>query len=98
MVRPEVLRKRLERIDDAGSQFIAETDAGTVDSYADLPRVFAENGWIPDDLGERWIEMIGFRNVLVHDYLEIDRTIVYEVLQNRLDEIRALRSALAEFL
>ena len=137
MVRPEVIRKRIEKIDeyvsvleriqnysleefrneperygsaerflqlaiesinDAASHVIAETGAGSVDQYADLPEIFAREGWIDEERAEQWIAMIGFRNILVHDYLEIDRTIVYEVLQERLDEIRALQRALAEFL
>lgn len=42
--------------------------------------------------------MMGFRNVLVHEYADVDRRIVYGVLQHRLDEIAALRGALAQFL
>ena len=42
--------------------------------------------------------MIGFRNVLVHEYLDIDRGIVYDVLQNRLGDIEGLRRVFAQFL
>ena len=42
--------------------------------------------------------MIGFRNVLVHEYLDIDRMIVYDVLQNRLGDLEALRRVFARFL
>jgi len=31
--------------------------------------------------------MAGFRNILAHDYAEINYDIVYDVLQNRLSEI-----------
>jgi uncharacterized protein YutE (UPF0331/DUF86 family) len=37
-------------------------------------------------------------NVLVHDYLDIDRDIVYEAIQHRLDEIERLRSVFSQFL
>ncbi|MFB6279894.1 MAG: HepT-like ribonuclease domain-containing protein [Salinibacter sp.] len=42
--------------------------------------------------------MIGFRNALVHDYLDIDRDIVYDAVQYRLDEIERLRSVFSQFL
>jgi len=42
--------------------------------------------------------MIGFQNILVHEYLDVDRGVVYEVLQLRLEDLRALKQALAQFL
>ena len=42
--------------------------------------------------------MIGFRNVLVHEYLDIDRRIVYDILQTRLRDFEALRRVFAQFL
>ncbi|MFQ3682939.1 HepT-like ribonuclease domain-containing protein [Roseiflexus sp.] len=42
--------------------------------------------------------MIGFRNILVHDYLKIDRTIVFRVLQDNLGDLEALRRVFAQFL
>lgn len=42
--------------------------------------------------------MIGFRNTLVHEYIEIDRKIVYEVLQNDLEDLVASRKVFAAFL
>jgi uncharacterized protein YutE (UPF0331/DUF86 family) len=31
--------------------------------------------------------MIGFRNILVHEYLDLDRRIVYEALQHGLGDL-----------
>jgi uncharacterized protein YutE (UPF0331/DUF86 family) len=42
--------------------------------------------------------MIGFRNVLVREYLEIDRAILFDVLQSHLGDIKALRKVFAQFL
>lgn len=42
--------------------------------------------------------MIGFRNILVHNYLDVDRDIVFDILQNDLDDLRALRDVFAHFL
>ena len=42
--------------------------------------------------------MIGFRNTLVHEYIDIDRRIVYEVLQHRLEDMEALKRVFAQFL
>ena len=42
--------------------------------------------------------MIGVRNILVHEYLEIDRKVVYHVLHYQLDDIRALAGCFARLL
>jgi uncharacterized protein YutE (UPF0331/DUF86 family) len=42
--------------------------------------------------------MIGFRNVFVHDYLDVDRRLIYEVMQQRLGDIEALRPVFAALL
>jgi len=49
-------------------------------------------------LNKKWIRMIGFRNTLVHGYMDVDRTIVYEVLQNGLGDIEELKRVFARFL
>lgn len=57
-----------------------------------------EKKFISIDLREKWIQMVGFRNILVYDYLEVDRKIVYEVLQTRLGDIEELKQTFATFL
>jgi len=137
MVRPEVIRKRLNKLDecltvlqrlqrygrdeflsdperygsaerflhlaieallDMGNHVIADEGLGVVDWYSDVPRLFLEKELISSDLSEKWIRMIGFRNTLVHGYLDVDRAIVYEVLQNGLGDIEELKRVFARFL
>lgn len=137
MVRPEVIRKRLNKLDeylsilyklrkyslddfvsdpehygsaerflhlaieailDMGNHVIADSDLGIVNWYSDIPSILASKGYIDSDLEKKWLQMIGFRNTLVHDYLEIDRTIVYEILQRHLEDIEASKRIFAQFL
>jgi uncharacterized protein YutE (UPF0331/DUF86 family) len=137
MVRPEILRKRMNRLDeylkvlrqlqryereeflsepehygsaerflhlsieallDMGNHVIADENMGVVDWYSDVPKLFASKGFISSDLCEKWIRMIGFRNTLVHEYIDIDRAIVFEILQNGLEDIEQLKRVFAGFL
>ena len=61
-------------------------------------RLLHEAGYMSVEMRENWIRMIGFRNVLVHDYLDVDRGLVYEVMQQRLGDFEALRRVFAEML
>jgi uncharacterized protein YutE (UPF0331/DUF86 family) len=92
------LQLSIEAFIDMGSHVIAELNLGTFNAASDIPAILEAQGHIDAALKEKWIRMIGFRNVLVHDYLDIDLDIVYDVLQNRLDDLRALRKVFARFL
>ena len=69
-----------------------------IDSYSDIPNILSEKGIIEPEMREKWIRMIGFRNTLVHEYIEIDRHIVYQVLQEGLPDIETLTRVFAHFL
>ena len=92
------LQLAIEAINDMGNHVVADDGLGTVNWYSDIPAILAENGYIDAELKEQWISIIGFRNVLVHEYLDIDREIVYQVLHHRLDDLEALRRMFAQFL
>ncbi len=92
------LQLAIEAITDMGGHVIAELNLGVVNWYSDIPTILAEKGHIPADLQEKWIRMLGFRNILVHEYLDVDRRIVYEVLQERLEDIEAFKQVFVQFL
>jgi len=92
------LHLAIETTIDLGNHLIADQELGIVDQYSDVPRLLLQAGLIDEPLAKVWTRMIGFRNVLVHEYVEIDRGIVYHVLQHRLEDIEALRTAFARFL
>ena len=92
------LQLTIEALLDTGSHVIAGLELGTIETYSDVPRILADKGYISYDLSERWIKIIGFRNVLVHEYLDVDRKIVHDVLQHQLGDLRALAHALAQSL
>ena len=85
------LHLSIEAINDLGNHWIADENLGEVNWYSDVPRVLAENQLIDEPLTNVWIQMIGFRNVLVHEYTEIDHQIVYDVLQNHLVDLEAIK-------
>jgi uncharacterized protein YutE (UPF0331/DUF86 family) len=81
-----------------GSHIVADENLGTVEQSRDIPRRFLEHGRITESLEQRWIHMIGFRNILVHEYLAVDRAVVYDVVCHRLQDLAEIRRLFAEFL
>lgn len=92
------LQLAIETTTDIGNHIISSLGLGEVNWYSDIAGIIEEKGYISVELRERWIKMIGFRNILVHDYLEVDRKIVFDVLQNRLNDLEDLKKAFARFL
>ncbi len=92
------LQLAIEAINDMAAHLVADQDWGSFERSRDLVAVFHQRGLVDDALAERWRRMIGFRNLLVHEYLEIDRSRVYRVLQENLDDIAALSWVFARFL
>jgi len=49
--------------------------------------VLSEAGIIESKLSLRLMDMVGFRNVIAHDYTKLDYDVVYDVLHKRLVDI-----------
>ena len=92
------LQLAIETLTDLGNHIIADLNLGEVNWYSDIPSILSKKGYLGSSLEEKWIRMIGFRNTLVHDYVDIDRGIVYEVLKNGLSDIEAIKRIFADFL
>ncbi len=92
------LQMSLEATLDMGSHIIADESLGVVNQSRDIPRIFREKGFIGEELEQTWIRMIGFRNILVNEYLDVDREIVFDLITTQLDDIRAMGKIFARFL
>jgi uncharacterized protein YutE (UPF0331/DUF86 family) len=66
--------------------------------YAESIDHLAELSVLPRDFADRFRAIAGFRNVLVHGYLEVDVTIVHRVLTRQLDDFVAFARHVAVYL
>jgi len=56
--------------------------------------ILEEEGVIRQELAENLVNMVGFRNIVAHDYEKIDYDIMYDVLVNRLKDIKEFLRAI----
>ena len=56
-------------------------------SYTEIFYILKEEKFISSELTEKLAKMAGFRNIITHDYENLDFGIIYEVLKNRLIDI-----------
>ena len=55
-------------------------------------------GLMPPDLGRTMVEMTGFRNVLVHEYAEIDADVVFRILREHLEDFHRFETEALRWL
>jgi uncharacterized protein YutE (UPF0331/DUF86 family) len=69
-----------------------------VPDYATAVDRLAELGALPGDFARRFRGVAGFRNVLVHAYLELDPALVHGILNERLEDFRTFAAHVEKYL
>ncbi len=72
---------------DIGSHIISDEGWGIAGSLSEIFYILQEKGVIRGDLTEKMVSVVGFRNILIHEYDEISLNIVHDILQNHLIDI-----------
>ncbi|EKD57772.1 MAG: hypothetical protein ACD_57C00150G0004 [uncultured bacterium] len=58
----------------------------------------AQEDILPGDFADKMISMTGYRNVLVHGYLNVKKGITYDNIQNRLPDLAQFAQYIEKFL
>lgn len=72
---------------DVASHIVSDRRLGEPRTSRDLFALLERDGWIPEALASTLRNMVGFRNVLVHGYDDVDLAIVRDVLEHHLDDL-----------
>ncbi len=83
---------------DIGNHMISSEAYRQPNDSRDIFMVLYENRIVPEDLLPRLQDMASFRNLLVHDYAEIDPKQVFENWQNGIKDLEAFGKIIAELL
>lgn len=68
------------------------------ETYAECFVLLGEAGIVSEDLSQDLQRMARFRNMLVHVYWEVDYDLVYEALQEHLEDLQAFVRAVGALL
>lgn len=71
---------------DIASHIISDENWGLPSSLAGLFDILCEKKVISNNTKEIMRSMVGFRNLIVHEYAELDMKKVYDVFNNRLSD------------
>src|SRR5437870_13742482 len=67
------LQIAIQAVINIGNHVVADMDLGTPKDYKDIFRLLAANNIVSQTLAAKLDAMTGLRNVLLHDYLEVER-------------------------
>jgi len=87
----------IEASTDVAQHVCASEGWGPPRTNADAMRVLGRHGAIDESLGDQLARAVGFRNVLVHQYAEVDDDRVIAML-DRLGDLDAFAAAIASRL
>lgn len=71
---------------DIGNHILSIKKLGKAETYSDIFVKLSNKDLIDKHLKDQLIKMVKFRNLLGHLYMEIDNEIIYDILQNDLED------------
>lgn len=92
------LQVAIQAILDICNHIAADLGLEAPSEYRQVPEILAERKLLPTKLAKKISSMIGLRNILVHEYLKLDRRLVYKVLTEDLGDFAKFIKAVGKFL
>lgn len=92
------LQLAMEAVFDIGTHCISALKLPRPLAYGDILPALAEAGIISQETRDDLTNLAGFRNILVHDYMRLDRSRVHAFLATRLEGFRRFSTEVARLL
>ena len=92
------LQVAIEAAIDVGSDLLAKHSFRAAGGYREVFRLMGDAGILPRDFAARIAPMGGFRNVLVHVYLEVDSRKVYQIIQHDVDDLETFAQLVSAYI
>lgn len=88
----------VEMVINTAEHIVAGLKLGKPEYASDLFPLLAKEGIISEDLAKILIKAVGLRNILVHQYRDVDLKILTQSATNGLNDLRDFAKAIKDFL
>jgi uncharacterized protein YutE (UPF0331/DUF86 family) len=88
------IQRACEAALDMGQHLIRREKLGVPQSARDVFALLARGGWLDVTLADALKRMVGFRNIVVHDYQALQLPITVSIIEKHLDEFLQYSQAL----
>lgn len=82
------LQRACEAVLDLAMYVVSSRKIGMPQNKREAFKILEENKIIDNKMCKNMQNMVGFRNIAVHDYQEIDHEILIEVIENHLEDLQ----------
>ena len=83
---------------DIGNHILSNIKSKTPEEYRDIFIFMGENKIISEELADKMAPLAGLRNILVHDYLDINLDKIYLLLKNNLSDFNQLGNEISKYV
>jgi len=90
------LQMALQNCIDLAAHIISDEELGVVGSTSEMFYILEENGYIDRGLSENMVAAVGFRNLIVHEYVKIDLKQVYHIAHHNIDDLEHFVKAIVK--
>ena len=80
---------------DVVQHVVVDEKMGFPDSAYDAVQILQEKGILSDTESGALKKMIGFKNIVGHDYIVLNKDVVFDIATNGQEDIRAILSTIA---
>lgn len=88
----------IEVLIDTGKILISAMELERPEENKDIFEILFESKIITRNLHQKLQGIVGFRNILVHEYTEIDLKIVYAKLHDSIDDFKTFKRQILKYL
>ncbi len=88
----------IQHILDIGVHLLAGKGLVNLDEYRQVFLKLGSEKIIPLDFAKRIEPMAGLRNILVHDYVDVDLVLIREFLKNHLSDFRTFKTHITAYI
>jgi uncharacterized protein YutE (UPF0331/DUF86 family) len=92
------LHLAIQTVIDISNHIMSERNINGINDYRDMIAGLGKVGIISSDLAAKIAPMAGLRNILVHEYLDIDKEKLYDILQNNLQDFKEFGKQIEKIL
>ncbi len=93
-----LLQRAIQCVIDIGTHVVAGLALGRIETYGDVVRLLTREGVLPPESAPRFQRMIGLRNLLIHDYLDVDFRRVHRFIRENQGDFALFAKAILHLL